>query len=26
VAVTVEPEGGSKKPTTEPMLVGKVKV
>jgi anti-sigma-K factor RskA len=25
VAVTVEPEGGSKKPTTEPMLVGKVK-
>ncbi len=25
VAVTVEPEGGSKKPTTEPMLVGEVK-
>jgi anti-sigma-K factor RskA len=25
VAVTVEPEGGSKKPTTDPMLVGKVK-
>jgi anti-sigma-K factor RskA len=25
VAVTVEPEGGSPKPTTEPMLVGKVK-
>ena len=25
VAVTVEPEGGSKKPTTEPMLVGQVK-
>jgi anti-sigma-K factor RskA len=25
VAVTVEPEGGSKKPTTNPMLVGKVK-
>ena len=25
VAVTVEPEGGSKEPTTEPMLVGKVK-
>jgi anti-sigma-K factor RskA len=24
VAVTVEPEGGSKKPTTEPMLVGEV--
>jgi anti-sigma-K factor RskA len=24
VAVTVEPEGGSKKPTTDPMLVGKV--
>jgi anti-sigma-K factor RskA len=26
VAVTVEPEGGSKKPTTDPMLVGEVKV
>ena len=25
VAVTVEPEGGSKEPTTDPMLVGKVK-
>ncbi len=25
VAVTVEPKGGSKKPTTDPMLVGKVK-
>jgi anti-sigma-K factor RskA len=25
VAVTVEPEGGSKKPTTDPMLVGNVK-
>jgi anti-sigma-K factor RskA len=25
VAVTIEPEGGSKKPTTDPMLVGKVK-
>ncbi len=25
VAVTVEPEGGSKAPTTEPMLVGEVK-
>ena len=25
VAVTVEPEGGSKKPTTDPMLVGEVK-
>lgn len=25
VAVTVEPEGGSPKPTTEPMLVGEVK-
>lgn len=25
VAVTVEPEGGSKMPTTEPMLVGEVK-
>ena len=25
VAVTVEPEGGSKKPTTDPMLMGKVK-
>jgi anti-sigma-K factor RskA len=25
VAVTVEPEGGSKKPTTDPILVGKVK-
>ena len=25
VAVTVEPEGGSKKPTSDPMLVGKVK-
>jgi anti-sigma-K factor RskA len=25
VAVTVEPEGGSKEPTTEPMLVGEVK-
>ena len=25
VAVTVEPEGGSKKPSTEPMLVGEVK-
>jgi anti-sigma-K factor RskA len=25
VAVTVEPEGGSKQPTTDPMLVGKVK-
>ncbi len=25
LAVTVEPEGGSKKPTTDPMLVGKVK-
>jgi anti-sigma-K factor RskA len=25
VAVTVEPEGGSKRPTTDPMLVGKVK-
>jgi anti-sigma-K factor RskA len=25
VAVTVEPEGGSRKPTTEPMLVGNVK-
>jgi anti-sigma-K factor RskA len=25
VAVTVEPQGGSKKPTTDPMLVGKVK-
>jgi anti-sigma-K factor RskA len=25
VAVTVEPKGGSKKPTTAPMLVGKVK-
>ena len=24
VAVTVEPEGGSKEPTTDPMLVGKV--
>jgi hypothetical protein len=23
--VTVEPEGGSKKPTTDPMLVGNVK-
>ena len=26
VAVTVEPEGGSKEPTTDPMLVGEVKV
>jgi len=25
VAVTIEPKGGSKKPTTDPMLVGKVK-
>jgi anti-sigma-K factor RskA len=25
VAVTVEPKGGSKKPTTDPMLVGKVR-
>lgn len=25
VAVTVEPEGGSKKPTTDPMLVGEIK-
>jgi anti-sigma-K factor RskA len=25
VAVTVEPKGGSKKPTTDPLLVGKVK-
>jgi anti-sigma-K factor RskA len=25
VAVTVEPEGGSKEPTTDPMLVGEVK-
>jgi anti-sigma-K factor RskA len=25
VAVTVEPEGGSEKPTTDPMLVGEVK-
>jgi anti-sigma-K factor RskA len=25
VAVTIEPEGGSKEPTTDPMLVGKVK-
>ncbi len=25
VAVTVEPEGGSKQPTTDPMLVGEVK-
>ncbi len=25
VAVTVEPEGGSKEPTTDPMFVGKVK-
>ena len=25
VAVTVEPEGGSRKPTTDPMLVGNVK-
>jgi anti-sigma-K factor RskA len=25
VAVTIEPEGGSKKPTTDPMLVGNVK-
>jgi anti-sigma-K factor RskA len=25
VAVTVEPEGGSKKPTTDPILVGKVR-
>jgi anti-sigma-K factor RskA len=25
VAVTIEPEGGSRKPTTDPMLVGKVK-
>jgi anti-sigma-K factor RskA len=25
VAVTVEPKGGSKKPTTDPMLVGKIK-
>ena len=25
VAVTLEPEGGSKEPTTDPMLVGKVK-
>ncbi len=25
VAVTVEPEGGSKKPTSDPMLVGEVK-
>jgi hypothetical protein len=23
--VTVEPEGGSKEPTTDPMLVGEVK-
>jgi anti-sigma-K factor RskA len=26
VAVTVEPEGGSPKPTTDPMLVGEIKV
>jgi anti-sigma-K factor RskA len=25
VAVTIEPEGGSKEPTTDPMLIGKVK-
>jgi anti-sigma-K factor RskA len=25
VAVTIEPEGGSRKPTTDPMLVGEVK-
>jgi anti-sigma-K factor RskA len=25
VAVTIEPEGGSQEPTTDPMLVGKVK-